>query len=157
MLYQELPQIDSTPLDGWGRWLVPALVGAAAATAAVVLLLAGQPLVAAAALLLGLAGAGFAYWRTPRTRSVGEPLVVGPDYSVVGSAMGLCQEPAALTTGEGSLLIANAAYRERFGGSRPPLELGADDSSRRGLDLARTMAWRDGGGCVAAIATHAGS
>jgi len=30
MLYQELPRIESTPLDGWGRWLAPALIFAAA-------------------------------------------------------------------------------------------------------------------------------
>ena len=26
MLHQKLPRIDSTPLDGWGRWLAPALI-----------------------------------------------------------------------------------------------------------------------------------
>ena len=44
MLYQELPPIDSTPLDGWGRWLAPALIAGAALTAALLLLLVGQPL-----------------------------------------------------------------------------------------------------------------
>ena len=27
MLYQELPRIDSTPLDRWSRWLTPVLIG----------------------------------------------------------------------------------------------------------------------------------
>jgi len=56
MLYQELPRIDSTPLDGWGRWLVPAVVGAAAVTAAVLLILYGLPLVGGAAILAGIGG-----------------------------------------------------------------------------------------------------
>jgi two-component system cell cycle sensor histidine kinase/response regulator CckA len=82
--------------------------------------------------------------------------VVGPDYSLVGSALGLSREPTALTTSEGSLLIVNAAYREHFGGTRPPLDLASDDQARQGLQLARSMAWRDGAGCVAGIATAEG-
>src|SRR5689334_18173273 len=121
MLYQELPRIDSTPLDGWGRWLAPALIFGAALSAALVLLLVGQPLLGGAAVLAGAMGTVFAYLRAPGKAAPGEPLVVGPDYSLLGSALSLAKEPAALTTGEGSLLIANTAYRERFGGARPPL------------------------------------
>jgi len=47
MLYQELPQIESTRLEGWGRWLAPALIAGVAVTAALLLLLAGQPAIAA--------------------------------------------------------------------------------------------------------------
>jgi two-component system cell cycle sensor histidine kinase/response regulator CckA len=157
MLYQELPRIDSTPLDGWGRWLAPALVFGAAASAAIVLLLVGQPPFAAGALLVGLAGAAAAYVRRPRREPAGETLVVGPDYSLVGCALGLVSEPAALTTDEGSLLIANGAYRERFGGGHPPLELGTDEDSRQALAIAKSLAWRDGAGCVAGVATAAGT
>ena len=60
-----------------------------------------------------------------------EPIAVGPDFSIVGSAIGLCSEPAALTSAEGSLLIFNAVYRERFGGASPPLELGEDEEAVR--------------------------
>ena len=42
MLHQELPQIDSSPLDGWGGWLVPALTAGAALSAALLLFVAGQ-------------------------------------------------------------------------------------------------------------------
>ena len=70
--------------------------------------------------------------------------------------MGLSSDPVALTTGEGSLLLVNAAYRDRFGSARPPLELGSDDDARQGLSLAQSMAWRDGGGCVAGIETTSG-
>ena len=157
MLYQELPAIESTPLDGWGRWLMPALIVGAAASAAVLLLIAGQPLAAGAAALVGLAAAAFISVRSPSRAAPTEPLVVGPDYALLGSALGLSGDPVALTTGEGSLLLANAAYRERFDGTPPPLELAAGEDAREGLALARTMAWRDGAGCVAGIETIAGA
>ena len=54
------------------------------------------------------------------------------------------------------MLIANSTYRERFGGARPPLELGEDEDGRHGLDVAKTMAWRDGAGCVAGVRTKNG-
>jgi two-component system cell cycle sensor histidine kinase/response regulator CckA len=157
MLYQELPRIESTPLDGWGRWLAPALIVAAALSGAALLLFVGQPLIAAALFLAGLAGAAFAYMRATPASVPREPLVVGPDYALLGSALGLSSDPVALTTVEGSLLLINGAYRERFGGARPPLDLAATDDAKRGLELAQTMAWRDGAGCVAGIETEAGS
>ena len=157
MLYQELPRIESTPLDGWGRWLAPSLIVAAALTAAVLLFAAGQPLIGAAILLAGLVGAAFAYVRGAAPSVPSEPLLAGPDYALLGSALGLSSDPVTLTTGEGSLILVNAAYRERFGGARPPLELAATEDARRGLELAQTMAWRDGAGCVAGIETEAGT
>ena len=156
MLYQELPRIDSTPLDGWGRWLAPALILGAGLSAALILLLLGQPLVGGIAILAGAGGAAFAYARAPSAAVRDEPLVVGPDYSLLGSALGLAQEPVALTTGEGSLLIANTAYRERFDGARPPLELSADEDGLEALNVAFSMARRDGAGCVAGVETIAG-
>ena len=41
-----------------------------------------------------------------------------PDFSLLGSALGLSRDPTALTTSEGSVLIVNAAYRDRFGDNR---------------------------------------
>jgi two-component system cell cycle sensor histidine kinase/response regulator CckA len=157
MLHQELPRIDSAPLDEWGRWLAPALVGGAGLTAALLLLLIGQPIPAALMVLAGAVGAAMAWRRSAVPAALREPLVVGPDYSLVGSSLSLSRNPCALTTGEGSLLVVNAAYRERFDGSRPPLELASDEEARKGLELARSMAWRDGAGCVAGIATSGGS
>ena len=100
MLYQELPRIDATPLDGWGRWLVPALVFGAALSAALVLLLIGQTVAAGAALFAGAVGAVVQARRPASLDRPGEPLVVGPDYALVGSALSLTAEPAALTSGE---------------------------------------------------------
>ena len=157
MLYQELPQIESTRLDGWGRWLTPALIAGAAISAALLLLPFGEPLIAALVVAAGVAVAAFVFLRTGQAKAPAEPLVVGPDYALLGSALGLSADPVALTTGEGSLLIVNTAYRERFGGACPPLELAADEEAKQGLELARTMAWRDGAGCVAGIVTTAGT
>ena len=157
MLYQELPQIESTPLDGWGRWLAPLLIVAAGLTLGVLSLLLALPLIAIAVFVLGVAGAVFAYMRTPAATVAAEALRVGPDFALVGSALGLSSDPIALTSGEGSLLLVNAAYRERFDGAPPPLEVAASDEARQGLTLAQGMAWRDGAGCVAAIETTSGT
>ena len=156
MLYQELPRIDSTPLDGWGRWLVPMLIAAAALTAAVVLLLVGYGLFAGAVLVTGVTAA-VTLLRKPRpAEAPAETLAAGPDYALIGSALSLSGEPVALTSGEGSLFVVNGAYRERFG-STQPLSLAASEDARQGLELAQSMAWRDGAGCVAGIETSTGT
>ena len=156
MLYQELPSIEASPLDGWARWLAPVVVVAAAATAALLLLALGSPLVAGTAAVAGFAGAALMYRRAPATAPT-EPLVPGPDYALVGAALGLSSDPVALTSGEGSVLLVNQAYRERFGGAFAPLDLARGEEARQGLNLAQSMAWRDGAGCVAAVETSAGS
>ena len=87
MLYQELPPIESTRLDRWERWLAPALAIAAGMTVGALLLLIGQPWLALAATAGGFAGAAFVGLRSaPRSAPI-EPIVVGPDYSLVGSAL----------------------------------------------------------------------
>ena len=156
MLYHELPRIDSTPLDGWGPWLVPILIAAAAFSATLVILFLGYPLIWALPVLVIAAGAAILLFPRASTQKVTEPLVGGPDYSLVGSALSLSRDAVALTNGEGSLLVVNGAYRERFG-TTPPLALAGDDEARDGLKLAQSMAWRDGAGCVAGIETSAGS
>ena len=155
MLYQELPRIDSTPLDGWGRWLVSGLLAAFGVTIAVILLITGQLVFAAIALVIGLGAGAFAYAKSPAEAVAPEQFVGGPDYSLVGASLGLIVDPVALTSAEGSLLVVNPAYRERFGGA-PPMSLAANDEARQGLELALSMARRDGAGCVAGIETSAG-
>jgi len=157
MLYQELPPIEFTRLDGWSRWLVPGVICGGALTLAILLLLVRQPLFASAAIFGGLAAASVAHRRTASAPAPVDSLFPGPEYSLVGAALALSREPTALTSDEGSLLIVNPAYRGRFGGTRPPLELGNDEQALQGLQLARSMAWRDGAGCVAGIATVAGT
>jgi len=155
MLYQELPRIDSTPLDGWGRWLAPVLIAAAGVTAGVVMLLVGQTLVAIVMVAVGSLGAALSLRNPAPANIVSAPLVAGPDYSLVGSALSLNRDPTALTNREGSLLVVNSAYREQFG-STPPSEVAATEDARKGLELAQSMAWRDGAGCVVGIETSVG-
>ena len=157
MLHQELPRIDSTRLDGWGRWLAPALIAGAAVTVALFLLLLGHALLAVVAIVGGVAGAAWSGVNVPRLIAPSESLVIGPDFSLVGSTLGLSRDPTALTSSEGSVLVVNNAYRERFGGNVAPLSLGASEEAQSDLELAKMMAWRDGAGCVAGIATRAGT
>ena len=156
MLYQELPHIDSSPLDGWSRWLAPILLVAAALTAAALLLAAGFAIVAGAAVIAGAIAAVFMLRRPEVAQQPTLPLTTSPDYSLVGSALGLSRDPVALTDGDGSLLVVNTSWRDRFAGT-PPLEVAADEEAERGLKLAQSMAWRDGAGCVAAIRTKTGT
>ena len=76
---------------------------------------------------------------------------------MVGSALGLAGEPAALTDGEGSLLIANAPIASGSEARRPPLELGADEDAGDALADWRGR-WRGATarGCVGGVATAAG-
>ena len=157
MLQPALPSLETAAPAGWERWLIPAIVMAAGISLGLVILLIGFPLIAAGAVVLGVAAAGVALARPSAPVLGGAELAVGPDYALVGSALGLLKEPAALTSPEGSLLIANAAYRERFGATKQPLLLATDDDGREALAVARNMAWRDGGGCVAGVATSSGT
>jgi two-component system cell cycle sensor histidine kinase/response regulator CckA len=159
MLQQELPLLDSRPVDGTSRWLVPAIAVAVAATGAGLLWIAGARTGAILFLLAcAVAFPAAAYLRRrPRPEAPGvESLVASPDYSLVGSVLGLVGDCAALTDAQGKLLAGNAAYRERFQ-ARPPGKLPSDSDSGQGLSTARTMAWRDGGGCAAGINTEAGT
>ncbi|HVM22951.1 MAG TPA: response regulator [Sphingomicrobium sp.] len=157
MLYEDLAAIEATPLGGRARWLVPALLLAGGLSIALLLVVAGQ---AAAAMVAALAGAGAAavagLRRGPSAPTAAQPATLGLDYALVGSAMSLCRDPVAVTTGDGTPVVVNQAYRERFG-RRSPLELAQGEEALQGLRLAQTMAWRDGGGCVAGIETSGGT
>src|SRR6185369_1481941 len=121
--------------------------GGAALTGALLAWLLGYPLAAGLFALAGLIGVPAAALldKSPQAPAV-EKLNLSPDFSVIGSTLSLAREPAALTDGDGKLLVANSAYRDRFGPSSPPLTLGSDDDGAQSLRLVKTMAWRDGGG-----------
>ena len=157
MLHQDLPRIESATLDGWARWLVPALAGAVGLTAAVIFLVFGQPTIAAVAFIGGLGVGTILSRRTVDPAGTFEqPLIAGPDYSLLGAALGLSDDPVALTDKEGALLVVNVAYRERFG-STPPPRLASTEEAREALALVQSMAWRDGAGCVAGVETEVGT
>jgi two-component system cell cycle sensor histidine kinase/response regulator CckA len=94
--------------------------------------------------------------RQPAKAEGPEVLAQGPDYGLVGAALALCEEPAAITSQDGMLLAANEAYRTRFE-AVPPLKLPADEESSQSIVAAVSMAWRDGAGCAAGVATLAGT
>ncbi|HYI42773.1 MAG TPA: ATP-binding protein, partial [Sphingomicrobium sp.] len=148
MLQQDLPSIDSEPLDRAGAWMVPAVAGAAALTVAALAAIAGFPL--AALLIAGSAivVAAVLWLRSGRSAVDLSAAVAGPDFSVVGATLGLTKDAAAITDADGSLMIANPAYRERFGGAHAPSRLASDAESAQRLAAVRQMAWRDGAGCV---------
>jgi two-component system cell cycle sensor histidine kinase/response regulator CckA len=156
MLHQELPPIVDRPLDGDGRWLLPGIGAAAVLSLASLWFLVGP----IPALVLGvpaIAGAVVG-WRAFRQPPVApsETLDQGPDFGLVGAALALCEDPAAITAQDGVLLAANEAYRIRFD-AVPPLKLSADEESNQAVLTAVSMAWRDGAGCVAGVATLAGT
>ena len=157
MLHQDLPRTDARPLDSGLPWLVPALVLAGAASGGGLLWLGGEPALAMMFVAATLIVAAVASWgRRPSGDLLFQQLAPATDYSVLGAALALASEPVALTDTEGSLLVANAAYRERFGGAPPPLMLGSDEDSAQLLGTARSMAIRDGAGCVAGVRTADG-
>ncbi|MEO6432600.1 MAG: response regulator [Sphingomicrobium sp.] len=157
MLHQDLSLLDAEPIGPIDRWLLPALIAGAGLSTALVLVVAGletAALVAAGTGIVGAIAAGVQ--RTGRGVLVPATLAGGADFSLIGAAIGLHREPVALTDGEGKLLAANAAYRDRFGTGTTPLALAKDDDAREGIEAARTMAWRDGAGCAGGIETDDG-
>ncbi|HET9458623.1 MAG TPA: response regulator [Sphingomicrobium sp.] len=158
MLLQDLPVLESRSIDGASRWFAPAIGAAAALTVGALLWLAGAntvALVLAAVVAVVLPALVLLRRRhAPQAPDI-QALVAVPDYSLVGATLALSADCAALTDSEGALLAANAAYRERFEGRRPD-KLPANPDSAQAQDVARTMAWRDGGGCAAGIETRAG-
>jgi two-component system cell cycle sensor histidine kinase/response regulator CckA len=158
MLQQELPLLDSRPVDGASRWLVPAIAVASALTGAGLLWIAGAG--TGAILFLLVCAVAFpavvlVRRRQPTQIPQLDQLIAAPDFSLVGVMLSLTGDAAALTDSDGTLLAANSVYRERFEG-RPPDKLPADTDSGQSLVAARTIAWRDGGGCAAGIETEAG-
>ncbi|RST30821.1 response regulator [Sphingomonas ginkgonis] len=161
MLHAELAAIDAEPLDHGGPWLFPSIAGAGLASLALIAWVVGSPLVAgvlAVAALGAMAGLWVLAQRSAVPPIVAEPLSGGPsaDFALVGAALSMVGDPAAITDGMGTLLSANGPWRERFGPT-PPRGIGRDDHAREGIELARTLAWRDGSGCAANIDTASGS
>ncbi len=157
MLYRELPDFVSMPGGRIGRWTAPLIAFAAGLTAAAVLLLAGLGVLAALPAVAGLVLGAILARKQPTLVAADPGLAAGPDFALVGAILAMTREPMALTSGEGSLLVANPAYRERFGHGAAPMALGDDPSAREGLELVQAMAWRDGAGCVSGIVTAAGT
>src|SRR5690348_247895 len=100
MLQQELPLLDSRPVDGTSRWLVPAIAVAAAATGAGLLWMAGAT--TAALLFLGICAVALpvaAVLHRPAQPAAPDLAQISsaPDYSLVGSMLALTGDAAGLT------------------------------------------------------------
>ncbi|HET7709558.1 MAG TPA: response regulator [Sphingomicrobium sp.] len=150
MLYQDLSALDPEPLEGRSRWLAPGIAAAAAVSGTLLFLIFGQPLLAGLFFLL-CAGAAYVSFRIDGPdQPVMDGLATGPDYALLGSTLALTREAAALTAADGALLLANTAYRDRFGQERP-LCLATSEEGKKAVDIARAMAGRDGAGCAAGI------
>ena len=155
MLHQDLPSIPARPIDGANRWVVPALGGAALLSVAIVFFLLGwiAAAVLAACVLAGVGVGSILLRDTAAAPVLGHS--TSADFSLVGAGLSLSSDPAAITSADGALLSANEAYREHFQ-SVPPPGLATDDESTQSLHAAASMAWRDGAGCVAGVATSGG-
>jgi two-component system cell cycle sensor histidine kinase/response regulator CckA len=145
LLYEQLDLADKEPLDGGLRWLVPGLVAAAAASGALLFYLAGQSLYAGI-FLVGfvamLVAAFIIDRRSPKAIEIAPILV--PDLELVGAAMGLSSDAAALTDEDGAVRSINPAYKARFDVPRSPLEVGEGKKPARQLAGLRDAALRDG-------------
>ena len=156
MLHTRLAAIDAKPLGRGEPWLIPGLLAAALASGAFLFWISGHLLVGALLAISTLIAGTLAGLALRQSAGPQASVAVAPDYSLVASALALSPDPAALTDREGQLVTANAAYRARFPGAPSPPNLGADDESTRSLNLARTLAWRDGEGGAESITTQSG-
>jgi two-component system cell cycle sensor histidine kinase/response regulator CckA len=145
LLYEQLDLAETEPLDGGLRWLVPALVVAAAGSGALLFFLIGQPLYGGLFLagLVAMLIATFVIDRRGTKRMEVEPIVL-PDLALVGSALNLSAEPAAVTGTDGALQTINAAFKSRFSGVPSPLDVGKNKKARGQLAELMETALRDG-------------
>ncbi len=145
MLFEQLDLAEVEPLDGGMRWLVPALVAGAAASGAALFFILGQPIYGGLFLagFVAMLVAAFVIDRRGSKRVEVEPVVL-PDLALVGSALALSSDPAALTDADGNLRAVNPAYKERFGSASGPLELGKGKKGAAALRSLREAAVRDG-------------
>ena len=144
MLYEQLDLAEVEPLDGGLRWLVPALVAAAAGSGALLFFLIGQPLYGGlfVAGFVAMLVAAFVIDRRSSKRIAVEPIIL-PDLALVGTALAVARDPAAMTAADGTLQSINPAYKARFG-ARSPVELGKGKQAQKALARLCDTASREG-------------
>ena len=156
MLYEQFDLAEAEPLRGGLRWLVPALVAAAAVSGAILFYLLGQQLYGALFLagFVAMLVAAFVIDRRGAKRVEAPPLIL-PDLALVGSAIGLSPDAAAMTGADGTLISVNAAYKSAFG-QKPPLELGKGKQAAKAIAALVESAQRDGEASQADVAFASG-
>ena len=145
MLHQQLASLDSEPVQGGWRWLVPALVALAAASGAVLFWTVGEPMFAGV-FFVGFVGMLLAAFVVERRSAGIAPVATSliPDFGLVGASLDLVTDPAALTDADGALVVINAAYRKVFGGAIPPERISDKLDEGDSIAKCRVSAWRDG-------------
>jgi two-component system, cell cycle sensor histidine kinase and response regulator CckA len=157
LLYEQFDLAEAKPLSGGLRWLVPALVAAAAVSGALLFFLLGQELYGALFLagFVAMLVATFVIDRRGTKRIEVAPLIL-PDLALVGSALGLSADPAALTDGDGMLKSVNAEYKARFA-QKSPIELGKGKQGGKAINQLVETAQRDGEASMADVPLAGGS
>ena len=158
MLHEQLDLNEVEPLEGGLRWLMPGLVAAAAASGALLFFIIGQPIYGGLFLagFVGMLLATFIIDRRGAKRIEVEPVIL-PDLALVGSALNLSLDAAAITAADGALRSVNAAYKTRFGGMPEPTEAGQDKKAAKALANLRETAMQDGSAAADTVRTRSGS
>ncbi|MCY7339350.1 MAG: response regulator [Sphingomonas bacterium] len=131
---------------------MPGLVALAAASGAGLFWVVGEPMFAGL-FLAGCVAMLVATFVVDR-RAARAPEIATlnvPDFTLVGAALDLVADAAAVTRSDGTLVTVNDAYRHRFEDSPPPLDLGADHGQAAALAECRLAAWRDGSANIAQL------
>ena len=155
MIYEQIDLADTEPLDGGLRWLAPGLVAAAAASGALLFYLLGQSLYAGLFLagFVAMLVAAFVIDRRGNRPIEWAPILL-PDLELVGSALAISSDGAALTDSSGNVQSINPAFKARFGSVRSVLELEQADAAQGVLGNLQETANRDG---EAVADTHLGT
>ncbi|HEU4876629.1 MAG TPA: PAS domain-containing protein, partial [Sphingomicrobium sp.] len=152
MLHQQLASLDSEPLEGGLRWLVPTLVALAAASGAALFFILGEPIFAGLffAGCVAMLVAAFVIDRRA-TRPAAIHTLIVPDHALVSGALDLVADPVALSRDDGQLVTINQAFRARFGDAADLRSISDDPALVARLMALRDAAWRDGQARAVAI------
>ncbi|MDQ3079002.1 MAG: response regulator [Pseudomonadota bacterium] len=157
MLQQQLASLDSEPVGGGLRWLVPALVALVAASGAALFFIMDEGAFAGLFVAGGVAMlvAAFAIERRMARPAEINTLIV-PDHALVSGALDLVPDPVALTRGDGELVTINQAFSNRFGEVDHIDAVSGDSDLSAQLSALLKSAWRDGNARAEALAFSGG-
>jgi two-component system cell cycle sensor histidine kinase/response regulator CckA len=152
VLHKQLASLDSEPLEGGLRWLVPTLVALAAASGAALFFILGEPIFAGLffAGCVAMLVAAFVIDRRA-TRPAAIHTLIVPDHALVSGALDLVADPVALSRDDGQLVTINQAFRARFGDAADLRSISDDPALVARLMALRDAAWRDGQARAVAI------
>ena len=103
MLHGDIERIASPAQDRLSAFVLPALLVGAAVTVLILAASLGHWQIGLTAALAMVLAVFWVYRPSQPAPLVAGPLISAPDYSVVGAALNLSSDPAALTSSEGSM------------------------------------------------------